>query len=140
MTLDSKGRLTVAGHAARNIWRLESLSPLASKTILADTYQGKRLNSPNDLVYRSDGSLYFTDPPYGLRTQDEKDPAIELPMQRCLPHPRRREPEARHSAGPCSASASHQGPSASQRHRLLARRKISSTLLTPFQKSGCAIP
>jgi gluconolactonase len=78
MTLDSKGRLTVAGHAARNIWRLESLNPLASKTILADTYQGKRLNSPNDLVYRSDGSVYFTDPPYGLRTQDEKDPAIEL--------------------------------------------------------------
>jgi gluconolactonase len=78
MTLDHKGRLTVAGHAARNIWRLESLNPLASKTILADTYQGKRLNSPNDLVYRSDGSVYFTDPPYGLRTQDEKDPAIEL--------------------------------------------------------------
>jgi gluconolactonase len=78
MTLDHQGRLTVAGHAARNIWRLESLNPLASKTILADTYEGKRLNSPNDLVYRSDGSVYFTDPPYGLRTQDEKDPAIEL--------------------------------------------------------------
>ena len=80
MTLDRKGRLTVAGHAARNIWRLESLDPHGPKTILADTYQGKRLNSPNDLVYRSDGSLYFTDPPYGLRTQDEKDPAIELSM------------------------------------------------------------
>jgi gluconolactonase len=78
MTLDHKGRLTVAGHAARNIWRLESLDPNGPKTILADTYEGKRLNSPNDLVYRSDGSLYFTDPPYGLRTQDEKDPAIEL--------------------------------------------------------------
>ena len=78
MTLDHKGRLTVAGHAARNIWRLESLNPLVPKTILADSYQGKRLNSPNDLVYRSDGSVYFTDPPYGLRTQDEKDPAIEL--------------------------------------------------------------
>jgi gluconolactonase len=80
MTLDHKGRLTVAGHAARNVWRLEALNPLVPKTILADTYQGKRLNSPNDLVYRSDGSLYFTDPPYGLRTQDEKDPAIELSM------------------------------------------------------------
>ena len=78
MTLDHKGRLTVAGHAARNIWRLESLDPHGPKTILADMYQGKRLNSPNDLVYRSDGSLYFTDPPYGLRTQDETDHAIEL--------------------------------------------------------------
>jgi len=35
-------------------------------TALADRYQGKRLNSPNDLVYKSDGSLYFTDPPFGL--------------------------------------------------------------------------
>ncbi len=80
MTLDHKGRLTVAGHAGRNIWRLESLDPHGTKTVLADSYQGKRLNSPNDLVYRSDGSLYFTDPPYGLRTQNEKDPAIELQM------------------------------------------------------------
>jgi gluconolactonase len=35
-------------------------------TVLADRYEGKRLNSPNDLVYRSDGTLYFTDPPFGL--------------------------------------------------------------------------
>ncbi len=52
MTLDSQGRLTVAGHAQRDVWRLESLDPKAQVTILADTYQGKRLNSPNDLVYR----------------------------------------------------------------------------------------
>ncbi len=37
-----------------------------AETVLADRYQGKRLNSPNDLVYRSDGTLYFTDPPFGL--------------------------------------------------------------------------
>ncbi len=78
MTLDQKGRLTVAGHARRNIWRLEYLHPHAQITVLADSYQGKKLNSPNDLVYRSDGSLYFTDPPYGLRTQDDKDQAKEL--------------------------------------------------------------
>ena len=78
MTLDSRGRLTVAGHAQRDVWRLESLDPKAQVTILADTYQGKRLNSPNDLVYRSDGSLYFTDPPYGLRTQKENDPDKQL--------------------------------------------------------------
>ncbi len=78
MTLDKDGRLTVAGHARRMVYRLESLSPHAKLTVLAERYQGKRLNSPNDLVYRSDGSLYFTDPPYGLRTQSDKDPQKEL--------------------------------------------------------------
>jgi gluconolactonase len=78
MTLDSQGRLTVAGHAARNVWRLEQIDGHAQKTILADAYQGKKLNSPNDVVYKSDGSLYFTDPPYGLRTQEDNDPKKEL--------------------------------------------------------------
>ena len=80
MTLDRHGRLTVAGHAARNVFRLESLAKGATKTILAERYQGKRFNSPNDVVYRSDGSLYFTDPPYGLQTQQDNDPAKELPF------------------------------------------------------------
>ena len=78
MTLDSAGRLTVAGHARRNVWRLESLDPHAQITVLADSYQGKKLNSPNDLVYKSDGSLYFTDPPYGLESQSDDDPKKEL--------------------------------------------------------------
>lgn len=78
MTLDARGRLTVAGHAQRDVYRFESLTPGAKITILADRYQGMRLNSPNDLVYRSDGSLYFTDPPYGLRKQNDSDPAKEL--------------------------------------------------------------
>jgi gluconolactonase len=78
MTLDRAGRLTVAGHAQQNVWRLERINSKAPITILADTYQGKRLNSPNDLVYKSDGSLYFTDPPYGLRTQKDDDPAKQL--------------------------------------------------------------
>lgn len=78
MTLDAKGRLTVAGHARRNVWRLEAMDPRALITVLADTYEGKRLSSPNDLVYKSDGSLYFTDPPYGLPTQGDDDPAKEL--------------------------------------------------------------
>lgn len=78
MTVDSRGRLTVAGHAQRDIFRFESLRPNAKQTILADHYEGKRLNSPNDLVYKSDGSLYFTDPPYGLPTQGDNDPAKEL--------------------------------------------------------------
>lgn len=78
MTLDQRGRLTVAGHAQRDIWRLESMNPKAQATILADSYQGKKLNSPNDLVYKSDGSLYFTDPPYGLRKQSDQDPEKQL--------------------------------------------------------------
>jgi gluconolactonase len=78
MTLDAKGRLTIAGHARRNVWRLESMNPSAQITVLADRYQGKQLNSPNDLVYKSDGSLYFTDPPYGLRTQGDADPEKQL--------------------------------------------------------------
>ena len=68
MTLDPDGRVTVAGHARRNVWRLESVDPKGQITVLADSYQGKKLNSPNDVVYKADGSLYFTDPPYGLDT------------------------------------------------------------------------
>jgi gluconolactonase len=78
MALDTSGRLSVAGHAQRDVWRLEQMDSKATETLLADSYRGKRLNSPNDLVYKSDGSLYFTDPPYGLRTQSDKDSAKEL--------------------------------------------------------------
>jgi gluconolactonase len=77
MTLDPEGRVAVAGHARRNVWRLESVDPKAQITVLADSFQGKKLNSPNDLVYKSDGSLYFTDPPYGLPTQGDSDPLKE---------------------------------------------------------------
>jgi len=63
LTLDQQGRLTINEHGNRRVTRLEKNGQL---TVLADRYQGKRLNSPNDLVYRSDGALYFTDPPFGL--------------------------------------------------------------------------
>jgi|KBSSwiStaDraftv2_1062776.scaffolds.fasta_scaffold40280_2 gluconolactonase len=63
LTLDERGRLTVDQHGYRRVVRLESNG---TETVLADRYRGKRLNSPNDLVYRSDGTLYFTDPPFGL--------------------------------------------------------------------------
>ena len=77
MTLDKEGRLTVAGHARRCVYRVEKDGSI---TVLAARYHGKRLNSPNDLVYASDGSLYFTDPPYGLPTQKETDRLKELPF------------------------------------------------------------
>jgi gluconolactonase len=63
LTFDQKGRLVLCEHGDRRITRLE---PDGSKTVLVDRYQGKRLNSPNDVVFKSDGSMYFTDPPFGL--------------------------------------------------------------------------
>jgi gluconolactonase len=63
LALDHQGRLTINEHGNRRVTRLEQTGAL---TVLADRYQGQRLNSPNDLVYRSDGALYFTDPPFGL--------------------------------------------------------------------------
>lgn len=78
MTLDAQGRLTVAGHAQRDVLRFESLDSTQAPTVLVDSYQGKRFNSPNDLVYKSDGSLYFTDPPYGLPTEHDDDPIKQL--------------------------------------------------------------
>jgi gluconolactonase len=96
MTLDASGRLTVAGHAQRDIFRFESLNPESVQTVLADRYQGKRLNSPNDLVYRSDGSVYFTDPPYGLRKQNDSDPEKELQVNGVyrIPHAQDQQPGA----------------------------------------------
>jgi gluconolactonase len=75
LTFDKEGRLTICEHGNRRVVRLEKKGPV---TILADSYQGKKLNSPNDLVYRSDGVLYFTDPPYGL-PQAFNDPRKETP-------------------------------------------------------------
>jgi gluconolactonase len=63
LTLDPQGRLTINQHGNHRVVRLERDG---SETVLADNYEGNRLNSPNDLVYRSDGTLYFTDPPFGL--------------------------------------------------------------------------
>lgn len=63
LALDAQGRLTICEHGNRRISRLESDGPI---TVLADRFEGRRLNSPNDLVYRSDGALFFTDPPFGL--------------------------------------------------------------------------
>jgi gluconolactonase len=63
LTLDREGLLTINEHGNRRVTRLERTGQI---TVLADRYEGKRLNSPNDLVYRSDGTLYFTDPPFGL--------------------------------------------------------------------------
>ncbi|MCP5120062.1 MAG: SMP-30/gluconolactonase/LRE family protein, partial [bacterium] len=66
---DSQGRLLVAQHGKRRMARLETGG---AETALATHYGGKRLNSPNDIAVRSDGSTYFTDPPYGITPQEEE--------------------------------------------------------------------
>ena len=63
LTLDNSRRLIACEHTARRVTMTDNDGSI---TVLADRYQGKRLNSPNDVVVRSDGSVYFTDPPYGL--------------------------------------------------------------------------
>ena len=63
LTLDESGNLVINQHGNRRVIRLEKDG---SETVLADKFEGKRLNSPNDLVYRSDGTLFFTDPPFGF--------------------------------------------------------------------------
>ena len=75
LTLDSQGRLTICQHGNRRVVRLEKNG---LTTVLADRFEGKRLNSPNDLVYRSDGTLFFTDPPFGL-PKFHDDPGREMP-------------------------------------------------------------
>ncbi len=63
LTLDHEGRLIAAEHTGRRISRTEKDGTI---TVIADQYDGKKLNSPNDVVVRSDGVMFFTDPPYGL--------------------------------------------------------------------------
>ena len=63
LTIDKDGRLIIDQHGNRRVIRIEKKGPV---TVLSDNIDGKRFNSPNDLVLKSDGSIYFTDPPYGL--------------------------------------------------------------------------
>ncbi|HSC42378.1 MAG TPA: SMP-30/gluconolactonase/LRE family protein [Candidatus Binatia bacterium] len=74
LTLDAQDRLTINEHGNRRVTRIEKDG---RSTVLADRYEGQRLNSPNDLVYRSDGTLFFTDPPFGL-PKFYDDPRKEL--------------------------------------------------------------
>ena len=81
-----------------------------SVTTLVDNFEGKKLNAPNDLVYRSDGTLYFTDPPYGLPLGDD-DPSKELPFNGVFKLERRK------------AEADHQRSDPAERDCVFARRE-----------------
>lgn len=82
LILDKQGRLVLCQHGDRRMARMEAPldQPQPNYVTLADKYAGKRLNSPNDAVYKSNGDLYFTDPPYGLE-KNADDPAKEIPFQ-----------------------------------------------------------
>jgi gluconolactonase len=71
-TLDREGRLVTCEHGGRRVSRTEIDGRI---TAIADRYQGKRLNSPNDVVVKSDGSVWFTDPPYGILSDYEGEKA-----------------------------------------------------------------
>lgn len=77
LTLDSQGRLVLCQHGDRQVARQEHDGKI---TVLARYYNYRRFNSPNDLVYKKNGDLYFTDPPYGLEG-NIKDPAKEIMFQ-----------------------------------------------------------
>ncbi len=76
MTAGPDGSVMLCQHGNRRIVRI---APDMSVSTLVDSFQGKKLNAPNDLVYRADGTLFFTDPPYGLPEGDD-DPMKELPF------------------------------------------------------------
>jgi gluconolactonase len=82
LLLDSQGRLVLCQHGDRRMARMDAplSSPAPKYVTLADRYEGKRLNSPNDACTHSNGDLYFTDPPYGLAKRME-DPEKEIPYQ-----------------------------------------------------------
>lgn len=80
LILDKNGSLVLCQHGDRRMARMDAPldRPAASFVTLADQYNGKRFSSPNDAVFNSAGELFFTDPPYGLQTQDDRDPKKEI--------------------------------------------------------------
>jgi gluconolactonase len=76
LALDPQGRIVVTAMADRTVFRLEKDG---SRTVLADRYEGKRFNGPNDIVIKSNGAVYFTDSVWGMRGA-AKDPGRELPF------------------------------------------------------------
>jgi gluconolactonase len=80
LTLDNEGNLILCQHGDRQMGKMDAPldKPAAKYITLADKFNGKRFSSPNDCVYNSSGELFFTDPPYGLQTQDDTDSLKEI--------------------------------------------------------------
>ena len=82
LTFDKDGNLVLCQHGDRQMARMDAPldKPEAKFISLANNYNGKKFSSPNDAVHNSAGELFFTDPPYGLQTQDDKDAKKEIPF------------------------------------------------------------
>jgi gluconolactonase len=82
LTLSPEGKLLLCQHGDRRIAMMDAPldAPKPNFIVLASDYEGKKFNSPNDLVARSNGDIFFTDPPYGLE-QNMADPKKEIPFQ-----------------------------------------------------------
>ena len=90
---DRQGRLITCEHLTRRVTRTEYDGKI---TVLADGFNGKRLNSPNDIVCKSDGSIWFTDPPFGIGGEWEGDKADARIAAFGLSHCARRQARPRH--------------------------------------------
>lgn len=75
LALDGRGGLLACQHDRRLV-RIDLARPNDQPTVLAERFEGKRLNSPNDLAVRKDGTIYFTDPPYGLGSPTQREPTF----------------------------------------------------------------
>jgi gluconolactonase len=82
LTLDNNGKLVLCQHGDRRVARMDAAfnSPAPTFTTIADRFDGKKFNSPNDVIGTSNGEYYFTDPPYGLPKQ-ENDSTREISFQ-----------------------------------------------------------
>jgi gluconolactonase len=83
LLLSSDNKLVLCQHGDRRMAAMDAPlnQPSPTYTPIATTYDGKRFNSPNDAAYRSNGDLFFTDPPYGLPARNESDSTKEIPFQ-----------------------------------------------------------
>ena len=110
-TVDNQGRLVTCEHLTRRVTRTEFDGSIS---VLADKWEGKRFNSPNDAVVKSDDSIWFTDPAYGIDGDNEGEPATPE-IDGC--HVYRIDPETRRD------HPAHRQHGAAERHRLFARRE-----------------
>ena len=118
-TVDRQGRLVTCEHGGRRVTRTEHDGTI---TVLADRCEGKRLNSPNDVVVKSDGSIWFTDPAYGI-DRDYEGHRAESEIGACHVY--------RDRSGTGACRRGRRRLHAAQRPGLLARREASSTSPTP---------
>ena len=128
LSWDLEGRLLICEHSTSSLIRVE---PDGSRTVLASHWQGKELNSPNDVVVASDGSIVFTDPPYGRWPGFGVEREQELDFLRRLPR------HARRRAVSCSSTTSRSPTGCASRR---TRRRSGSTTPTAGTSAASRSP